>query len=157
MVVSEGSLTQALMKARRIVGDDGDRQTVIRTVQRRGFRFVAQLEAPAAEEPRAMQPTPTPLGAATAATTERPVSVAVLAFVDMSASRDQEHFCDGMAEEIINALVRVEGCAWRHARPALLSSTGMRMFARSRRSWECLPLWRAAFGAAMIACVSWHS
>ncbi|MDH3197580.1 MAG: protein kinase [Candidatus Krumholzibacteria bacterium] len=36
-------------------------------------------------------------------------SVAVLPFADMSPERDQEYFCDGIAEEIINALTRVEG------------------------------------------------
>jgi adenylate cyclase len=34
-------------------------------------------------------------------------SVAVLPFADMSAAGDQEYFADGMAEEILNALVRV--------------------------------------------------
>jgi TolB-like protein/Tfp pilus assembly protein PilF len=36
-------------------------------------------------------------------------SVAVLPFSNMSADPEQEYFCDGMAEEIINALVQVEG------------------------------------------------
>jgi len=36
-------------------------------------------------------------------------SIAVLPFADMSASKDQEYFSDGLAEEIINALVKVPG------------------------------------------------
>jgi serine/threonine-protein kinase len=36
-------------------------------------------------------------------------SVAVLPFADMSPGRDQEYFADGVAEEILNALVQVEG------------------------------------------------
>jgi serine/threonine-protein kinase len=36
-------------------------------------------------------------------------SVAVLPFADMSPARDQEYFCDGVAEEIINALAQLEG------------------------------------------------
>jgi serine/threonine-protein kinase len=36
-------------------------------------------------------------------------SIAVLPFTDMSPQRDQAYFCDGMAEEIINALARVDG------------------------------------------------
>ncbi len=36
-------------------------------------------------------------------------TVAVMPFADMSPDGDQEYFCDGMAEEIINALTRVEG------------------------------------------------
>jgi eukaryotic-like serine/threonine-protein kinase len=36
-------------------------------------------------------------------------SIVVLPFANMSADPDQEYFCDGLAEEIINALARVEG------------------------------------------------
>jgi serine/threonine protein kinase/Tfp pilus assembly protein PilF len=36
-------------------------------------------------------------------------SIAVLPFTNMSADKEQEYFCDGMAEEIINALTHVEG------------------------------------------------
>ncbi len=35
-----------------------------------------------------------------------PNSIAVLPFVDLSPQRDQEYFCDGMTEEIIDALTR---------------------------------------------------
>ncbi|MHC4414890.1 MAG: protein kinase domain-containing protein [Planctomycetota bacterium] len=35
-------------------------------------------------------------------------SIAVLSFADMSPQRDQEYFCDGLAEELINALAQVE-------------------------------------------------
>ena len=36
-------------------------------------------------------------------------SIAVLAFEDMSPDKDQGYFCDGLAEEIINDLARVQG------------------------------------------------
>jgi serine/threonine-protein kinase len=36
-------------------------------------------------------------------------SVAVLAFVDMSPQKDQDYFCEGMAEELINVLTSVPG------------------------------------------------
>jgi TolB-like protein/Flp pilus assembly protein TadD len=36
-------------------------------------------------------------------------SVAILPFVDLSAERDQQYFCDGLAAELIAALSRVEG------------------------------------------------
>jgi serine/threonine protein kinase len=35
-------------------------------------------------------------------------SIAVLPFMDMSPQKDQEYFCDGMAEEIINALTHIK-------------------------------------------------
>jgi len=34
-------------------------------------------------------------------------SIAVLPFIDMSPQKDQEYFCDGISEEIINALVKI--------------------------------------------------
>jgi TolB-like protein/Tfp pilus assembly protein PilF len=40
---------------------------------------------------------------------EETASIAVLPFTDMSAQRDQAYFCEGMAEEIINALAKVDG------------------------------------------------
>ena len=36
-------------------------------------------------------------------------SVAVLPFTDLSAAKNQEWFCDGIAEEIINTLARIPG------------------------------------------------
>ena len=36
-------------------------------------------------------------------------SIAVLPFADMSPQKDQDYFCEGMAEEIINALAKIEG------------------------------------------------
>ncbi len=38
-----------------------------------------------------------------------PVAIAVLPFADMSPDKDQDYFCEGMAEEIMNALVQVDG------------------------------------------------
>lgn len=40
---------------------------------------------------------------------KREPSIAVLPFRDLSAQKDQEYFCEGMAEELINGLVKVEG------------------------------------------------
>jgi eukaryotic-like serine/threonine-protein kinase len=36
-------------------------------------------------------------------------SIAVLPFLDLSETKDQEYFCDGMSEEIIDALAKVDG------------------------------------------------
>ena len=45
-------------------------------------------------------------GQATPARTMK--SVAVLPFTSMSASEDNEHFCDGLAEELLNALSKID-------------------------------------------------
>jgi serine/threonine-protein kinase len=36
-------------------------------------------------------------------------SIAVLPFADMSRNKDQEYFCDGITEELINALAKIDG------------------------------------------------
>jgi len=99
-IVSDSALTTRLNAARRAVNDSGAEQRVIRTLARKGVRFVAEvtedgiLEAPAA----AAEP---PL-----ALTDKP-SIAVLAFANLSGDPEQEYFADGMAEEIITALSRI--------------------------------------------------
>jgi DNA-binding winged helix-turn-helix (wHTH) protein/tetratricopeptide (TPR) repeat protein len=50
--VSEAALASALKDLRRALGDDGARQSVIRTLRRRGYRFVAKLDDPSAGRPR---------------------------------------------------------------------------------------------------------
>ena len=47
-IVTETALTRCVMKARRAVGDDADRQAVIKTVHGHGYRFVATIEEEAA-------------------------------------------------------------------------------------------------------------
>ena len=51
-------------------------------------------------------------------------SVAVLPFADMSRERDQAYFCEGIAEEIRNALSRVEGLRVASRTSALVSRLG---------------------------------
>lgn len=36
-------------------------------------------------------------------------SIAVLPFVNMSSDKENEYFCDGITEEIINALAKIDG------------------------------------------------
>ena len=44
-----------------------------------------------------------------AGTQKPPVSIAVLPFVDLSPTRDQEYLCDGLAEEVMDALAKAGG------------------------------------------------
>ena len=59
-------------------------------------------------ELRKLQPGP---NASAVVTPEQPdvLSIAVLPFVNMSADPEQEYFCDGLAEELIDALARLDG------------------------------------------------
>ena len=95
------------------------RETVPETVERALTRALAKVpadrfatvgqfaqalagEARAAATPRGG--TPTVVAPATVAAAK---SIAVLPFVDMSPQKDQDYFCEGIAEEIINALTKI--------------------------------------------------
>jgi adenylate cyclase len=57
-------------------------------------------------QPRRASPSPAAPSAARAVGQK---SIAVLPFVDMSQAKDQEYFCDGISEEILDTLAKVEG------------------------------------------------
>lgn len=59
------------------------------------------------DEPFVSNPQPFPIELSPLLETKP--SIAVLPFTDMSPNKDQEYFCDGMAEEILDALAHVEG------------------------------------------------
>ena len=44
VVVTEGVVARTIMKARRLIGDDADEPSIIKTVHRVGYRFVAPIE-----------------------------------------------------------------------------------------------------------------
>ncbi|MET0230773.1 MAG: winged helix-turn-helix domain-containing protein [Rhodanobacteraceae bacterium] len=68
----DATLAQAVLKARRALGDDGNAQNCIRTVARFGYQWVAPTtEAAGVGEARDMVPAP-PLAVATAATSPAP-------------------------------------------------------------------------------------
>ncbi|HEX6164259.1 MAG TPA: winged helix-turn-helix domain-containing protein [Vicinamibacterales bacterium] len=98
VAVEEGNLTKGIFALRQVL-DSAD-GVVIETVPKRGYRLMASVEQHAAHAPAAGAALPQP---------ERPSenSIAVMPFADMSAERDHAFFCEGMSEEIINALGRV--------------------------------------------------
>jgi TolB-like protein len=101
--VSESNLTTRINAARNAIGDSGEEQRLIRTVPRKGFRFVGIVTSAAAnvsDAPASDVATPMPLPLP-----EKP-SIAVLPFQNMSGDPEQEYFADGMVEEIITALSR---------------------------------------------------
>ncbi len=56
-LVSESAISARISAARNAVGDDGKSQAIIRTIPRRGFRFVAKLQSQTPDEPRLKQKT----------------------------------------------------------------------------------------------------
>ncbi len=69
------------------------------------FATAAQLAQALVVHSETTPPGITPVSQATASAAK---SIAVLPFADMSPQRDQEYFCEGMAEEIINALTKIQ-------------------------------------------------
>lgn len=97
-IVSDATINSRINAARRAVGDDGKTQGVIKTVPRRGFRFVADVvadDAPAAAA--SADPLPLP---------DKP-SIAVLPFTNLSGDVEQEYFAEGIADDIITELSRM--------------------------------------------------
>jgi TolB-like protein/Flp pilus assembly protein TadD len=106
-IVSESALFNRINAARSAIGDTGDQQRLIKTLPRKGIRFVGEVRgdktsAVAATHPDAsahseVPPLPLP---------DRP-SIAVLPFANMSDDPDQEYFADGISEDLITGLSHI--------------------------------------------------
>jgi TolB-like protein len=109
-IVSESTLTSHINAVRKAIGDNGEEQRLLRTVARKGFRFVGdirQADAPyGVVSPRAEHTTSDEPAAASRTLPDKP-SIAVLAFQNLSGDAEQEYFADGVVEEIITALSRI--------------------------------------------------
>ena len=128
-VVSDSTLISRINAARRAVGDDGERQALIRTIPRKGILFVASVreQSSGREQARegglpvsaqvrpAMSPVDQPLTGenqhpfTTPATPERP-SIAVLPLAALGTGKLEE-LADGLTEDIITQLTRIGGLA----------------------------------------------
>ena len=104
-IVSDAALTTRLNVARSAIGDSGEEQRLIKTLPRKGFRFVGAVR----EEPtvRPWQSWTHRGEPKTSVLTlpDKP-SIAVLAFANLSADPEQEYFADGIVEDIITELSR---------------------------------------------------
>jgi TolB-like protein/Flp pilus assembly protein TadD len=103
-IVSESVLTTRLNAARSAIGDSGAAQRLIKTLPRKGMRFVGNVreeQAFAITAPPDQRKTPAPV----LDLPDRP-SIVVLPFINMSGDQNQDYFADGMIEDIITALSR---------------------------------------------------
>ncbi len=96
VAVTDNALTQAVSELRQALGDDPSNPTYIQTVARRGYRFIASVEAlaPAADYGAAAGP----------ATHERAPAIAVLDFTNVSGDREVGWLSSGIAETVTNDL-----------------------------------------------------
>ena len=136
VVVTPDSVYQAVAALRRLLGDDAKQPAYIVTVPRLGYRLVAPVESLAAAPP-ASSPVrassrmyvvlalgilivvgaltyyliagrvATSQAAADAAAAAK--AIAVLPFLDLTDSMNEEPFADGMTEELIHRLSKVQG------------------------------------------------
>ena len=108
-IVSDSALTSRLNAARKAVNDSGAEQRVIRTVQRRGVRFIGEVSEDG-EPVRGIAAAPTATEEAPA-TTEAPtaprLSIVVLPFVNLSNDPEQQYFADGVTGDLMTDLSRI--------------------------------------------------
>src|SRR3954468_15868894 len=103
-IVSASTLTSRIKSARNAVCDSGRDQKLIRTIARKGFRFVGAVSIqedgaePAPYIHEQSRPALSP--------PDRP-TIAVLPFVNMSGDPEQAYFSDGISEDIITALSKL--------------------------------------------------
>ena len=105
-IVSESTLTTHVNAVRKAIGDSGEAQSLLRTIPRKGFRFVGTVSASPAPAARPLPGVQSGGAEAALALPDKP-SIAVLPFQNLSGDTEQEYFADGMVEDIIAALSRM--------------------------------------------------
>jgi TolB-like protein len=102
-IVSESTLASHINAVRKALDDSGEQQRLIRTVQRKGFRFAGEVHEAAST---ADVPEPEQQLRAALDLPDRP-SIAVLPFLNLSGDAGQDYFTDGVVEDIIFGLSRI--------------------------------------------------
>ena len=107
-IVSESTLTSHINAVRTAIGDTGREQRLIRTVSRKGFRFVGLIEEQElpASIPSAVRDIVGENLTPALALPDSP-SIAVLPFRNLGGNVEQDYFADGIVEDIITALSRI--------------------------------------------------
>jgi TolB-like protein/Flp pilus assembly protein TadD len=106
-IISESALATCIGAARSAVADDGEQQRLIKTLPRKGLRFVGSLHQSgqksgivgAAESPKVRE---------SASAFPNGPSIAVLPFQNMNGDPEQEYFADGFVEDVISSLAHIK-------------------------------------------------
>jgi adenylate cyclase len=105
-IVSDAALTTRINVARGAIGDNGEEQRLLKTLPRKGFRFVGAVReehGPPADV--AVTGTTGEPSRSGLALPDKP-SIAVLPFANLNADPEQEYFADGIVGDIITELSR---------------------------------------------------
>jgi TolB-like protein/Flp pilus assembly protein TadD len=104
-IVTDAALTTRLNAARTAIDDSGEEQRLIKTLPRKGFRFIGpvlEVQEPgctAVTDNRVEPPKPALM------LPDKP-SIAILPFTNLSSDPDQDYFADGIVDQITTALSR---------------------------------------------------
>src|SRR5262252_4364440 len=98
-LVSESTFFTRINAARRAVGDDGERQWLIRTVPRKGFRFIGEAVESCSEVSPVSQ----------AELVAPRLSIVVLPFVNIGNDPEQEYFAEAVTDDLTTDRSQVPG------------------------------------------------
>ncbi len=108
-IISESTLTSHINAVRKAIGDSGEEQHLVRTIPRKGFRFVGEVRTQTRDgvgswESKSIAASEFPEVAP--GLPDKP-SIAVLPFQNLSGDPEQDYFADGVVEDIITDLSRI--------------------------------------------------
>ena len=95
-IVSESTIASRINAARRIIGDSGEQQRLIRTIIGKGIRFIGVVQQQADADPAIPAAAP-------------PLSIVVLPFANLSNDPDLECLVDGITDDLTTDLSRISG------------------------------------------------
>src|SRR5262245_19386705 len=103
-IVSEATVSTRMNAVRRAIGDSGEQQRFIRTIARKGYRFVGDVVEQGAAAAAEITVSTTEKAAIRQLSLPDKPSIAVLPFTNISRDPEQEYFADGITEDITTAL-----------------------------------------------------
>jgi TolB-like protein len=112
--ISEAALTTRLNAVRRAIGDTGDEQRLIKTLPRKGLRFVGSVREGHQPSEVVSDTGAGPVRASVGTTSTAPsapphLSIVVLPFVNLGGDPEQDYFVDGVTESLTTDLSRIAG------------------------------------------------
>ena len=101
-IVAETTIDSRVQAVRRVIGDSGSQQKMIRTFPRKGVRFIAAVEQSSSEQ----EPCTTPQGQVHSAMISDKPTIAILPFINLNSNPRHWFLAHGIAEDVIYSLAR---------------------------------------------------